>query len=238
MRISISFDTTVSSASARPNKHALQGLIYKQLKESEFHTLHSHHHSKLFSFSDWFKDKHGNGYFMISSPNDDLIKYLESKFKDQVGNLVFLDYILKDVRRKSHSSTRFLKTASPIVLVRDSSTSEYYSFKKKTLSLQSFDEICKTSAVKKYRKFTGEEDFDFDGSLFDVFDLRREVPVRVDVRGKEFVVIGSTWNKLFLSRDKSRSKFYDWLADVGIGQKTSLGFGFLQPYKIGGKRRS
>ena len=230
MRIFVSFKQTVTMATERPNKHAIQGMIYTLLKGTNYATVHDKNHVKQFTFSDWFKKKDGGRYLIISSPDDDFIRSIAGILEKNVGKLKFLDYVLNGVELVNTKSTRFLRSASPVVLVRDGKRNEYHSFKKRTLTLKEFDDLIKNSLVRRYRIHSGNPDFSIKGPLFDAFDFRKEVPVRVDIRGREFLVIGSTWNKLILARNKSREEFYKWIMDVGIGQKNSLGFGCVQPY--------
>ncbi len=239
MRIKLVFSANKEKHNSRPNKHAIQGMFYKSLHNTPFMELHDNKKSKNFTFSDWLiYNKNNIQYYVIfSSPIDNLIKTSYQYFMENINKLTFLDYTLTDTQLSQTMNTKYIKTASPIVLVKDTNKSIYHSFKRKSMGLNEFDEMLKDSAIKRYRAFTGETDYYFDGPLFDRLEFRSEYPVPIKIRNRSFKIIGSTWKKLFLYNDKNRDKFYHWLLDAGLGQKTSMGFGFLEPYKIGSRRR-
>ena len=59
-----------------------------------------------------------------------------------------------------------------------------------------------------------------------------EVAVRVSKGKDKFIIIGSAWYKLERFRRQRRDEqFYRFLMDAGLGEKSSLGFGFLNPLK-------
>lgn len=54
--------------------------------------------------------------------------------------------------------------------------------------------------------------------------------MKVVKNGVPFPVIGSNWELLEKERIKPEErKFYRFLMDVGLGEKNSLGFGFVNP---------
>ena len=237
MRIMLTFATKNQNPNWRINKHAVQGLIYRFFKKTNFSHLHDVKTPKHFSFSDIYPSERNDLSlisFTIASPIDTLIQEIYEIIKREKYELEFRDYKLKDVKIQKKSFVRHLRTGSPVVLVEDSDKNTYYSFKRKTMDLIKFDELIKMSAIKRYQKFTDDKEFNFEGSIFEELEFRKEVAVRVDISGRKFIVIGSTWHKLVLSK-KIDPAFCTWLIDAGIGQKTPLGFGFLKIYAIGRK---
>ncbi len=219
--------------SSRPNKHAIQGLIYKSLQGTNLSDLHDRKHAKSFTFSDWFF-VNGGATFHLSSSDAELIDTVLSYYSERIG-LEFLDYTLEWVQKYEVKKTRILRTGSPIVLA--DKEDKYLSFKRKTLDLTRFDQLIREKAILRYREYTGDATFTLKQPLFEELELRREVPVPVKIGGKKFLVIGSTWNKLVLRKDLNFRDFYAWLMEEGIGEKRSLGFGYLQPFRVGGKHR-
>ena len=202
MRIMLTFATKNQNPNWRINKHAIQGLIYRFFRKAKFSHLHDLKTPKHFSFSDIYPSKRNDLNlisFTIASPNDSLIQEIYEIIKREKYELEFRDYKLKDVIIKKKSFVRHLRTGSPVVLVEDSDKSIYYSFKRKTLNLMKFDELIKMSAIKRYQKYTGDKEFNFEGSIFKELEFRKEVVVPVNISGRKFIVIGSTWHKLVLS---------------------------------------
>lgn len=51
-------------------------------------------------------------------------------------------------------------------------------------------------------------------------------------KGREFLVVGTTWKLLEkIKIRKEERKFYKFIMDCGLGEKNSLGFGFINPIK-------
>lgn len=59
-----------------------------------------------------------------------------------------------------------------------------------------------------------------------------DVYVKVVKQGVLFPVIGSNWELLEKERIKSEERrFYRFIMETGLGEKNSLGFGFLNPIR-------
>ncbi len=112
-----------------------------------------------------------------------------------------MDYELTGVEIYDIKPTRIIRTGSPIVLVEDVACNKYHSFRRKSIGLLQFNDELKQRALKRYRAFTGEMDFNFEAPLFEELVLRREVPVPIKKGGSEFLIIGSTWDKPVLYPD-------------------------------------
>ena len=63
--------------------------------------------------------------------------------------------------------------------------------------------------------------------------FEKPVSIRIKMKGKDVIFIGSLWKRLNVLRklDREEKKFYMFLLDVGLGKLNSLGFGFLNPIK-------
>ena len=90
----------------------------------------------------------------------------------------------------------------------------------------------KDNALKKYNIYYND-DFDFEGEIFDNLEFKKEVAVRNFKGGKEFIVIGNVWSLLEKKEiKKEEKKFYSFIMECGLGEKNSMGFGFINPLKL------
>ena len=237
MRLKISFYPHSENPEVRPNKHAVQGFIYNMLKGSPYEERHDEPRFKFFTFSDFFKDKKGRPTFIVSSPDKGFIDALHDNLKDRVR--VYLgkeELLIAEVKKFRLPLRRKFQTGSPIVLYRDSRKNEYFKFHAHK-DLNFFLNRLKENAEKKYNAFYGD-DFHLEGPIFDrmVPKLRRngklDVYVKVLKNGRPFPIIGSNWELLEKHRIKAEEKkFYEFIMDTGLGEKNSLGFGFLNPIR-------
>ena len=132
--------------------------------------------------------------------------------------------ILKVLILKSHSCSNFI-SATPIVLFEDNLNNRYYSFKQNQ-DFNFFFNRLKDNAIKKYNAFCGS-DFSLDTELFTNFEFAREVSIRIKKNEKQFIIIGSLWKNLEFNITNENKDFYEFLFENGLGEKNSLGFGFL-----------
>ena len=235
MRLMVELLPCVNGSFENVNKHAVQGMIYAQLKKTVFENYHDSNRFKFFTFSDLFpvsdfkvgeKKK-----LIISSPNNELITVLYETFekhdKIHIKNMEFNIHAVNKFRLKP--STRYI-TGSPIVLYKDNRSNEYFSFERNK-DLIFFLERLKENALKKYFAYTGRR-FDMKENLFDRLIFKKEVVVKDYKAGREFIIIGSVWKlleKFYISAEQKR--FYEFIMDCGLGEKNSLGFGFVNPIR-------
>ncbi|MGC9166160.1 MAG: CRISPR-associated endoribonuclease Cas6 [Thermoplasmata archaeon] len=224
------------------NKYYFQSSIYFNLINTNFENLHNKKGFKFFTFSDFFPsgDLEPNKIksIIISSPNKDFIKTLFDKMND--NGLIYLSekklnisslkvYEIKNV-------PKIFETGSPIVLQVEKKYNKYFSFKNNN-SISCFLRRLKENAIKKYTTYYNIEEFNFEEFIFDELMFKREVVVNLKKNGKNFLMIGSTWyylKKIRISNDLLN--FYRFIMEAGLGEKNSLGFGFINPKKIKDKR--
>ena len=213
------------------DKYTIQGFIYSILKEdSSFSTLHDTLGFKFFNFSNIFPvsdfEKDSLKKIIISSPNKDLIKCLYNNLKSK--NTFYLKNhkmeLLKVVILKNKKCLKFI-SATPIVLFEDNINNKYFSFKQNA-DFDFFFERLKDNAIKKYNAFYGE-DFYLESNLFTNFEFAREVSIRITKGKNQFIIIGSLWKNLEFELTKENKNFYKFIFENGLGEKNSLGFGFL-----------
>lgn len=237
MRLSLALEAEEHLPFSHVNKHTIQGMIYSFLQDEDLADLHSERGFKFFTFSDLFPS---NDFYpgkkktlLISSPNPKFINGLYRGLKD-VQHLYLSNKSFRITALKKFSvppANEFI-TGSPIVLYKDSRKNLYFSIKRDG-SLDFFLNRVKDNALKKYNTYYGDE-LNIDGPLFDEVVFNKEVAVRVAREGKEFIIIGSMWYKLRRSRiEREYRKFFNFIKDCGLGEKNSLGFGFLNPLNEG-----
>lgn len=213
------------------DKYTIQGFIYSILKNDDsFKELHDTVGFKFFNFSNIFPvsnfEKNSLKKILISSPNDNLIKVLYDNLINK-STFRLKNYemeLLKVSILKNQVCSKFI-SATPIVLFEDNKNNRYYSFNQNPNFNFFFDRI-KDNAVKKYNAYYGEN-FSLDSDLFTNFEFAREVSIRVKKDGNGFIIIGSLWKNLEFDLNSHNEKFYNFLFENGLGEKNSLGFGFL-----------
>jgi CRISPR-associated endoribonuclease Cas6 len=211
-------------------KYDIQGFIYSLLKSTDLSVYHNVKGFKFFNFSNIFPvsdfkvDNCKN--LIISSPNVLFINVLKDSLKDvKVFRLNKYYFRLEKVTFLNTKVGSKLISSTPIVLFENNRENKYYSFKSSPDFNFYFNRL-KDNALKKYNAFKGEN-FVLDGELFSSFSFRKEVAVPVTKKGDKFLIIGSLWNLLELDINKNNKDFYQFLFDVGFGEKNSLGFGML-----------
>ena len=128
------------------------------------------------------------------------------------------------------------QTGSSVVIYRNAQNNEYFKLHAHW-DLRFFIERLKENAEKKYNAFYNDE-FVLDSPIFDrlIPKLRSNgklyVYVRVIKNRVSFPIIGSNWELLEKERIKPEERrFYQFIMDAGLGEKNSLGFGFLNPIR-------
>lgn len=219
------------------NKHAVQGFVYNMLKNTPYGKRHDEPKFKFFSFSDIFVDSNGRPSLIVSSPDRKFVKALYSSLKGRSRiHLGKLELEIAEVKAFSLPLRRMFQTGSPVVLYRDKEKNEYFQLHHHE-DLTFFLKRLRENAEKKYNAFYNDE-FTLEGPIFDrlVPKLRKngklDVYVKVVKNGIPFAVISSNWELLEKEIIKPEERrFYRFIMDAGIGEKNSLGFGFLNPIR-------
>ncbi|MCD6473424.1 MAG: CRISPR-associated endoribonuclease Cas6, partial [Thermoplasmata archaeon] len=183
-------------------------------------------YSNIFPINDFFPDKEKT--LIVSSPSKKLIEAFYEGLKDK-NHIYLSDTPLKIVEVKMFSikpTGKFI-TATPIVVQKKPGV--YISFEQGD-TVELFLERIKENAIKKYNAFYDDE-LSLEEELFDLLKFYKEVAMILKKDDKEFTVIGSLWSLLQKRIPKGYGKFYRFILDCGLGEKNSLGFGFLNVIK-------
>ena len=215
------------------DKHHIQSFLWSLLKDTEYDSYHNLKGYKFFSFSDIFPIndiRFGEKFnLLISSPNKFFIKELYYRLKELNSfNLSNITFDIINVKKFSVSlSNRFI-TGSPIV-VRNVNGSYYSPDKDGKLGFDYFIKKLTETSIIKYSLFNNKK-LDLNGPLFDYAKYRRSVVIPMSIRENKFNILGSNWvfEKKFIKNEEER-RFYKFILDCGLGEKTSLGFGFINP---------
>ncbi len=231
MRLMLIFEPKEHVKYSDIDKYDVQGFIYSLLKNNDlFNNLHNLNGFKFFNFSNIFPicdfDKNTLKKLIISSPNPDFIRSLYAEL-DKISTFRLNKYEMEILKIKVLHDKKVSKfiSSTPVVLFENNLENRYYSFKQNP-DFDFFFTRLKDNAIKKYNAFY-DDDFKLEYDLFSGFEFVREVSVRVKKDGNSFIIIGSLWKDLEFNLTSENKRFYNFLFDAGIGEKNSLGFGFL-----------
>ncbi len=220
------------------DKYSFQSALYYILRDQGMKDYHNTKGFKFFSFSDFFPSgdmpRGGTKSVMFSSPDPEIVLNIKRGL-EKSGVLYLNDSVLNITQLELYAISSRHNTfisGSPVVLYEDNTRNVYFSFERGG-NFEFFLNRIRDNAEKKYRQFTGNDSFSLSEPIFDSFRLRKEVAVRLNKSGKNFLLIGTVWKILKKERiSREKMDFYRFIADAGIGEKNSLGFGFLNPLEV------
>ena len=125
--------------------------------------------------------------------------------------------------RKNRFMNNTVITATPIVIMQDNNTC--YSLRDNN-DLKYFFNRLKENILKKYNAYY-HTDLTINNDLFSDFELSKEVCLNLNHGLDEFKMIGSRWKFKFNDEIMHNHKLLKFIYDTGLGEKNSLGFGFL-----------
>lgn len=222
--------------------HKVQGFIYSLLRNTKFDSLHDKQGFKFFCFSNIYKGKDSVHHLIISSPDRDFIiqveyqlnKIIENLIPIELGSLFELIKIVKIPERNLNFPLHVI-TQSPIVIRipiekyqgRIINTAPYSSVQwRSDHPVELFIEALEANLKKKFVKFTGKS---FKGRIFEGFDFKKQVSTKIYVASSKIPIIGSLWKLDFSSEVPVNLQLF--ALDCGLGERNSLGFGFVNPVK-------
>ncbi len=234
--------------------HKLQGCIYELLRASGFGTVHEKEGYKFFCFSNIFPigDMHegDRAKLLIASPNTALIASLEgtlraiaaSETRVHIGEMSFDLLDIKRVEIKLEARTLRVLTATPVIIripernydryeIPESERKQRYVYWRPKYSFEAFLKQLSENLIKKYNEFHGTE---LDTSdLFEQFVFRRPTATKVVIEGREYVLVGSMWEFIWSSLTKLQRTLLAFGLDAGFGERSSMGFGFVNKVENG-----
>ncbi len=219
----------------------IQGFVYSFLKNSNFDQLHDKKGYKFFCFSNVFRSKNSDNYHLIiSSPNIELINYIYEEIKKIIDKrmLVSIDslfLVIKVIKipEKNLKYPLTIITQSPIILRIH--VSKYYGKISHTAPYKSilwrsdhpvnlFIDALEDNMKKKYTDFTGKQ---IKKQIFERYDFKKQVSTKIEQESSKVPIIGSLWEIEFSAAISS--DIQKFALDCGLGERNSLGFGFVNP---------
>ncbi len=227
------------------NNYHIQSFIYNLLRNGIFHDLHDYEKRKTgipsFCFSNLFNSSQKNKTIkklLISSPSEQLIKILYQK-TSKLNNISFGNTLFKVIDtsiftldtskvKHIHSSTpiitRIPKTKVDIYHINLNKPYSYVYWRKEFPVELFFDQL-EQNIKRKFYYYYGTAP---NSSLkFEWFSLRKQVSTRLLIHDSSHIVIGSLWE--FVIDDTIDSKMLDFCVESGLGERNTMGFGFINP---------
>jgi CRISPR-associated endoribonuclease Cas6 len=253
-RLLIELKSTQNTKYETEYHYHLQGFIYGLMRGSVYDSLHDAEGSKLFSFSNIFPyyDLHKDDMrtFMISSPDTGFIKYLfdtlqlyiRRQTQINIGYMTFTINFIEEIYPKLPHSNVSLITGTPITIrIPKSKYKEFgyesvydnFTFWRNEQPIDIFITQLTNNLLKKYAQYNTQTkeayrnliDIYKDIKLFDILKFKKQVATNVYTNSIQQLVIGSLWEIGFnnhISRD-----LVQFALDAGLGERNSLGFGFM-----------
>ncbi len=219
----------------------VQGFVYSFLKNSKYDKLHDEQGYKFFCFSNIFKTKNSD-YFhlMVSSPDKGLIEQVYERIMPFINEhiLISLGSLFKIVKvikipEKNLQYPLELITESPIITRipiekyygKTNNTAPYKSvFWRCDHPVDLFIDNIESNIEKKYLEFAGKS---VNKQVFERYEFKKQVSTKIEQKGAKFTIIGTLW-KLKFSPDVPHA-LQKFVLDCGLGERNSLGFGFVNP---------
>lgn len=231
----------------------LQGLIYRFLLGSGYGELHDLRGYKFFTFSNPFPiprdSRVPDGYPMhliLASPSEDLIRRIYGLLlaryvgrEIHVGDMSFELTGMRLVRPRVDWGA-IIATSTPVVVRIPEQAYERFGvppeerrpgfiYWRPRVGVRAFIGAVELNLLRKFQEFHGwTPRLDPALGIFEIAKpVRAPIPVRVPMEGRDVVVVGSTWRFYFTSMDPARRRLLEFALDAGIGERNSMGFGFL-----------
>ena len=197
------------------NKHHIQGFMYKILGDVLDHDSNKfkfYNFSNIFPISDFKigEEKH----LIISSPDDVIINLLYERLSENPHiRLNNFDFVISDIKKFNIYKNHWIVNDVCIKIDKN----KYW---RKEHGLYIFINRILENAKKKYNEFCGRNE------TFEILGLKfiKTYTVHLTKDNRPFYIFASKWE--FKVKNSKIAKF---IFDCGVGEKNSLGFGFVNP---------
>ena len=235
MRLKLRLTPFEDFAWSEVNQGLLVGLVWNIIRETPYAKLHDQKGFKFFTFSELFPFGDFKGeepkYLILSSSDKNFIEVIKERLADGVVLRLGQHPVLVEPEKsfKLRVSPEW-QTGSPVVLRKPDDT---YWTPRKGDTLAHFIIKLTRNAVEKYRAFYGEK-IELPGPLFERYELVKSVAHSFwKSDGNRVLIIGSKWNFGLPPYWKEYKKFYAFIMEAGLGEKNSMGYGFVNPVRGG-----
>jgi len=220
--------------------YSIQRLIYNLLQASKFQKIRNRKENMPFCFSNVFKTQDDVDCIIIASPHESLNYFLWDQFEKihqiRIGEKSFVIHEVRMFNLKIQNPVTDVVTSTPVVaLVRktkcqrsalNTSNRHGYFFWTPTYPMDILKQQMYANIQKKYRAFFSEEP-----SMFTIHleKLRGMIASKIETPRTQATVIGTYWQMKFQCLDEEEMRTMRFTFDVGLGERNTLGFGFINP---------
>jgi CRISPR-associated endoribonuclease Cas6 len=235
----------------------LQAAIYSMIREGGLADLHDKKGYKFFCFSNIFPfgdfREGAEKNLLVSSPDCKIIESIEHAAKASMnsgrsltmGETGFtISGVSKPFRINMEASEITVRSATPIIMrIPRSRFQEYgiepqidyeYVFWRESIPLDAFVKQLRDGMVKKWREYFGSNIGDSSKYLEEellpeitYYRFIKSVSKPLTIRQEKQIIIGSLWEITFVTVNDAQRKLLQFAMDCGLGERNSLGFGFV-----------
>ncbi len=255
LRLLVRLNPELDSPYDNDYHYHLQGLVYSLIREAGRSDVHERPGYKFFCFSNIFpyRDKFARGIeqeLLISSPDPELMfsisralhARMEVKSAVQVGAMAFS---ISGIEGPFHAkmpldSVVSVISSTPIIIrIPSWRYSDYgivsnrpFENWRDSLPLEAFVKQLKDNMEKKFKEYHGLTpggQSSGDPQFPEIVSYRymKSVSKPITVKGEKQQVVGSIWEIQFAVEDEERVNMIQFELDCGLGERNSLGFGFV-----------
>jgi CRISPR-associated endoribonuclease Cas6 len=248
MRIVIKLRSIEGSLFETQYHHHLQAFIYDLLRDSKYDFMHSKQGYKFFCFSNIFPitknlEKNDLRNLIISSPNNDLISFLNEKLHGnnkqiRIGKMKFKVDSCRKINVVIPTGQQYsLITGTPIIVrIRRDKYDNYqkpieqinrsknyeYVYWRTDHPIDLFITQLEDNLIKKYNLYFGSN-IRRQPIFIKFLPPLKQISTRIDMNHNQIIVIGTTWDFIF----EEASPLIQFALDTGLGELNALGFGFM-----------
>jgi CRISPR-associated endoribonuclease Cas6 len=231
----------------------LQGLIYNLIKDTQYAHIHDKGGFKFFCYSNIIPISSpimndDIRTLIISSPDVNFISVLQDELKKltKMINIGTMKFKVRSVQRLEvkipTNGTFTMITGTPIIIRIPQEKYKKYGIKpaidyeylywRADHPLELFISQVWENLQRKYNEYF-KIDLPNRGlyyntnpfQIFDKFIFRKQISTKMFVKNTEQTVIGTTWE--FLFQGLEYKDMIQFALDVGLGERNSMGFGFM-----------
>ncbi len=250
MRLLVRLEARAETAYDNCYHHKARGIIWSALEGTEFDSRHDEHEPTGVCYSNPFPPRDmkegARRTMLIASPDRDILaviaEYLDENREFNVGEMSFMvtdiSLLTPDV---GEPGTRGVLETGTGVFVRIppercqeygiETDGENPTFWKPEHTLEPLQTQLENNLDRKHELFCPADlpgPSDREGDLFDRYELIKTFALPVTVtQGVEMTYIMSKWRFGYEVRDDHHRRHLNLALDTGIGERNTLGFGFL-----------
>lgn len=251
MRVLARLTARAETAYDNTYHHKLRGRVWRALRDTRFESRHETNDPPGFSYSNPFPPRDmeagDNRTLLVASPNEELLAHVAADLLDDrelnIGEMPFrvtdLSDLDPDVGEPGTSGT--LETGTGL-LVRippwrcdeygiDHPGGDTAVFWRPEHTMEPLRNQLEMNLDKKHGLFMPDYlpgPSDVDGELFDEYELLKTFAIPVTVtEGEQQTFVLSKWRFGYTVRDDDHRRHLNLALNCGLGERNSLGFGFV-----------